>query len=215
MSRPPAAQPGAIVIGFVGGFVGRNNATYYEVQLAKHLGEEYPAGLEARMCENRHGQEARHEVLRLLDTNNDGTLSEAEKGSARIAIYGHSWGASEAVTLARALGADGIPVLLTVQVDSVQKPGEDDAWIPANVTQAVNFYQSDGLLHGRSQIRALQPAHTEILGNYRSHYKTKPVSCEGYPWYARWFMKAHIEIESDPAVWQQVGSLIRARLLLP
>jgi hypothetical protein len=207
--------PGAIVIGFVGGFVGRNNTTHNEVRLAKGLRDEYPSGLQVRMFENRRGRQARLEVLRLLDTDNDGVLSPEEKKRARIAIYGHSWGASEAVTLARALARDKIPVLLTAQVDSVQKPGEDDEWIPPNVTQAVNFYQADGLLHGRSLIRAADVSRTQILGNYRSNYKTNPVSCQGYPWYARLFMRPHIEIECDPAVWREVGALIRSRLSLP
>jgi len=52
----------------------------------------------------------------------------------------------------------------TVQVDSVQKPLEDDVSIPANVRQAVNFYQTVGLLHGRAQIHAAGSARTSILG---------------------------------------------------
>ncbi len=204
----------AIVIGFVGGFVGHENQIHNEVLLARRLSAEFPSGLEVRMFENRHGRQAREEVLRLLDTDQDGTLSAEEKNNARIVIYGHSWGASETVTLARALARDGIRVLLTVQVDSVRKPGEDDAWIPANVTQAVNFYQSDGFLHGRSRIRATDAARTRILGNFQFNYKTKPLPCEGYPWYARMFMKPHIEIESDPVVWKRVETLIRAKLLV-
>jgi hypothetical protein len=196
----------------VGGFVGHGNTAHYEVQLARHLTADYPLALRVRMFENRHGQQAHREILRALDTDQDGTLSSEEKSRARIAIYGHSWGASEAVTLARTLARDKIPVLLTVQVDSVQKPGEDDRWIPANVTQAANFYQSDGLLHGRSQIRATDASRTQIVGNFRFQYKAEPVSCEGYPWYARIFMKPHIEIESDPVVWQKVESLIRSTL---
>lgn len=164
------------------------------------------------MFENRRGREAHQEVVRLLDADKNGTLSAEEKAQARIAIYGHSWGASEAVALARALAQDEIPVLLTVQVDSVRKPGEDDEWIPSNVNQAVNFYQLDGLLHGRPLIRAADASRTQILGNYKFDYKTKPVSCPGYPWFARVFMKSHIEIESDPAVWDQVEALIRSKL---
>lgn len=206
------AQPGTIVIGFVGGFVGHSNAIHYEVQLAKRLTRDYPSGLQVRMFENRRGQQAHHEILRLLDTDNNGTLSAAEKESARIAIYGHSWGASEAVTLARALNRDQIPVLLTIQVDSVQKLGENDRWIPSNVTEAVNFYQSDGFLHGRSRIRATDASRTQILGNFQFGYKVNSLNCAGYPWYARAFMKPHIEIESDPAVWKQVEALIRSKL---
>jgi hypothetical protein len=50
-----------------------------------------------------------------------------EKLDARIAIYGHSWGASETVTLVRALGNEGVPVLLTVQVDSIDTAGREFA----------------------------------------------------------------------------------------
>jgi hypothetical protein len=164
------------------------------------------------MFENRRGQQALLETLRLLDTNHDGTLSPEEKRDARIAIYGHSWGASETVSLARALGRSGIPVLLTVQVDSVTKLGEDDESIPSNVAQAVNFYQQDGLLHGRPRIRAADGSRTQILGNFQFDYKTSSVNCDGYPWYARVFMKPHIEIESDPRVWRQVEFLIRSQL---
>jgi hypothetical protein len=207
-----AGHTAPIVIGFVGGFVARDNPVHCEVQLAARLRE--VSGVDVRMFENRRGEEARQEVLRLLDTDGDGRLSDEEKHKARIAIFGHSWGASEAVTLARALARDGILVLLTVQVDSVQKRGEDDASIPANVVQAVNFYQLDGVLHGRARIRAADSSRTEILGNYQFEYKDRPVSLEGYSWFARTFMKSHIEIESDPAVWGRVESLIRAKLQL-
>lgn len=208
-----AAQPDAIVIGFLGGFVGHANSVHEEVRLAQKLREAYPAALNVRMFENHHGQQALQEVLRLLDSNHDGTLSADEKSAARIAIYGHSWGASETVNLARELGQRHIPVTLTVQVDSVQKHGENDASIPPNVATAVNFFQLDGLLHGRAKIHAEDASRTQILGNFQSGYKTDPVSCAGYPWYARLFMKPHIEIESDPAVWNRVEDLIRSKLV--
>jgi hypothetical protein len=208
----PGQRPG-IVIGFVGGMVGHDNAAHSEIQLANRLRKDYPAGVQVRLFENRRGRQANREILRLLDADHDGTVSAQEKHDARIAIYGHSWGASEAVTLARALGAEGIPVLLTVQVDSIAKPGEDDQSIPANVAQAVNFYQRRGLLRGRAQIRAADASRTQILGNFQFDYRTNPVSCAGYPWYARTFMKSHIEIESDPSVWRQVESLILSKLL--
>lgn len=207
-------RPGstAIVIGFVGGLVRHDDTVHSEVQLANRLEHDYAPRVNVRMFENRRGHPALLEILRLLDTNHDGTLSPEEKLRARIAIYGHSWGGSETVTLARALGKDGIPVLLTIQVDSVTKPGEDDGSIPSNVAQAVNFYQQTGLLRGRARIRAADASRTQILGNFQFDYKTNPVNCDGYPWFARVFMKPHIEIESDPSVWQQVESLIRSKL---
>ena len=192
--------------------VAHDNAVHSEVQLATRLRNDYPSGVQVRLFENRRSGQANREILRLLDVDHDGTLSAAEKLDARIAIYGHSWGASETVTLARALEKEGIPVLLTVQVDSIAKPGQNDESIPANVAQAVNFYQRRGILRGRRLIRATDVSRTEILGNFQFDYKTNPVSCAGYPWYARAFMKPHIEIESDPSVWLQVESLIRSRL---
>ena len=104
-----------------------------------------------------------------------------------------------------------MPVLLTIQVDSVSK-GNDDKFIPANVAQAINFYQLDGLLHGRRKILAADPLHTQILGNFQFDYRQTPVKLDGYPWYAQIFMKPHIEIENDPRVWNQIDSLIRSKL---
>ena len=113
------------------------------------------------------------------------------------------------MALARKLERDGIPVLLTIQVDSVAKLGQNDSVIPANVGQAVNFYQPDGIVHGRPQIRAADPRPAEILGNFRYDYKTNPIRCEGYPWFDR---VLHTEIECDPKVWSQVESLIYQKL---
>jgi hypothetical protein len=204
-----------IVIGFVGGFVKHDNAVHREVRLAEQLRKDYPAGTYVGVFENHRAEDARRQILKLLDTDHDGSLSPAEKRDARIIIYGHSWGASESVALSRALQRDGIPVLLTIQVDSVTKRGEDDEVIPDNVAQAINFYQPDGWIHGRAEIRAADPSHTQILGNFRFDYKTNPVDCTQYPCFARAFEKTHIEIESDPRVWNQVDALIRTKLPSP
>jgi hypothetical protein len=207
---PPAA---VIVVGFVGGFVHHNDAVHKEVQMADRLRAQYPAAMQVKLFANHEGRQAYQSVLQSLDADENGILSDHEKKLARIVLYGHSWGASEAITLARALGKDGIPVLLTIQVDSVKKFGENDSLIPANVAQAVNFYQLNGFLHGRRQIQASDRLRTQILGNFQFDYKTQPVNCDGYPWYAQLFMKPHIEIESDPRVWNQVESLIRSKIV--
>lgn len=209
---PEAPKPPVIVIGFVGGFVHHDNSVHREVQLATRLRKDYPAGMEAEIFENHLGREAHQEVLRFLDSDHDGILSDREKRRARVILYGHSWGASEAVALARTLQKDEVPVLLTIQVDSVSKPGMNDRLIPANVAQAINFYQLDGLLHGQRRILAADPLRTRILGNFQSHYKSEQINCDGYPWFARVFMKPHIEIESDPGVWNRIEALIRSKL---
>ena len=125
--------------------------------MAADLAKEYPKGVYIAAFENHRGKAAYEQIVKLLDTNHDGQLSAEEKRRARIILYGHSWGASEAITVARKLGRDDIPVLLTIQVDSVAKKGQDDALIPANVAQAVNFYQLDGYLKGRADNSRRRP----------------------------------------------------------
>ncbi len=122
--------PPAMVIGFVGGFVKHDTSAHSTVQVVEHLRNEYPAGVYVQAFENRRREKAHKEILRRLDLNNDGALSTEEKRNARIIIFGHSWGASETVTLARKLEKEGIPVLLTIQVDSVSKIGQNDASFP-------------------------------------------------------------------------------------
>jgi len=207
----PATAP-AIVIGFVGGFVSHENQVHSPVQLAARLRQAYPSGVYVEVFENHRRQEAYRKILEILDVARTGKVSEDEKRAARIIIYGISWGGSETVTLARELEEQKIPVLLTVQVDSVGKIGQNDGAIPGNVAEAANFYQSDGLLHGRYEIRAEDAARTRILGNFRYQYKAQSLSCDGYPWYDRVLTKYHTEIECDPAVWLRVEGLIRGKL---
>jgi hypothetical protein len=208
----PVAFNKLIVIGFLGGHVSADNLVHQEAALIQKLQHGHPLNIHAAAFANRDGDSALQTILRLLDEDHDGQLSEKEKQAARIVIFGHSWGASETVTLAGRLNKLGIPVLLTIQVDSVQKQRQNDALIPPNVREAVNFYQSEGLLRGRVAIEAMDPAKTTVLGNYQSSYRANPVPLDGFPWYARTFMKQHIEIENDPAVWNRIEALILTKL---
>jgi hypothetical protein len=202
-----------IVIGFMGGNVSAGNLVHREATLIAALREEYPAAIHAALFANRDGDLALRSVLQLLGADHNGHLTEEAKQGARIVIFGHSWGASQTVALADRLNRLGIPVLLTIQVDSVQKRNQDDREIPPNVREAINFYQSEGLLRGRKLIVAEDPAKTKILGNRESSYRENPVSVAGYPWYARAFMRRHIQIENDPVVWGQIEALILAKAL--
>ena len=215
--RKPAARidssiPQTIIIGFVGGFVKRDDAKHPEVQFAAYLRDRYASGIHVEVFSNHAGREALRQVERLLDTDRDGDLTAAEKQQARIIVYGHSWGASETVSFARELGRQGIPVLLTIQLDSIAKPGQRDSTIPPNVATAVNFYQPGGILHGRSQILAADPTRTVIIGNFEMTYRNHPINCDNYPWIARTFNKPHHEIENDPRIWDQLASLIDSEL---
>lgn len=208
----PSSKINYILVGFAGGFVRHNNPHHGPVQLAQRLRREAPAGTYVEVFENRRRKKAYRTVLRLLDSNHDGNLSDNEKTQARVILFGHSWGGSAVVLLARELDHAGIPVLLTVQVDSVAKPWQQDEMIPDNVAAAVNFYQSHGLIHGRSEIKAEDGSKTQILGNYRFDYREHPVQCEASSWFDRTFTPSHMQSQCDPQIWNRVEDLVRERI---
>jgi hypothetical protein len=202
----------ALVVGFVGGFVHNDDPRHAEVQVAQQIQTTYGNGVHVQIFENRRTANAHRFILDWLNRGENTKLSGEEKRNPRVILFGHSWGASAVVSLARELDRDGIPVALTIQVDSVTKNGEDDSLIPANVAAAVNFYQTGGILHGRSKIRAADSSRTMILGNFRLTYEKEPPECRAYPWYDRLLFKGHTAIECDPRVWSQIEELIRMRL---
>lgn len=203
------SAPRYIVVGFVGGFARRDNPNQGPVRLAERARQDLPQNSYVHVFENRHRRAAYKAILHLLDRDHDGTLSSQEKAQARIILFGHSWGASAVVLLARQLDRMDIPVLLTVQVDSVAKPWQHDGVIPDNVEAAVNFYQPHGFIHGRSSIEAADATKTEILGNYRFDYHAAPVKCQGKSWFDRTFTRDHVQSDCDPRIWLQVESLVR------
>lgn len=99
-------------------------------------------------------------------------------------------------------------------MDSFSKIHQNDSFIPANVAQALNLYETNGLVHGQTAIRAADPARTKIIGNLRFDYKMSPHNCNVYRWYDRAFVKPHTQIECDPNVWKKAEDLIRADLPL-
>ncbi len=119
-------NPSYIVIGFVGGFVRHNNPNHGPVKVAERIKRTDSGNTYVQVFENRHRRAAYKTVVHLLDRDHDGILSPQEINGARIILFGQSWGGSAAVMLARDLHRAGIPVLLTVQVDSVAKFWQND-----------------------------------------------------------------------------------------
>ena len=197
-----------IVIGFVGGFARPDDQGHPEVQFAEYLRDHYRPDVHAEVFGNHDGKKALHEVLRLLDSDGNGNPSSTEREHARVIIYGHSWGATETVVFARELAKQGIPVQLTIQMDTIGKFGRDNSRIPSNVANAINFYQSRGPLQGLTEIVAANPAETTIIGNLHMSYEGHRINCANYPWYARTLNKPHHEIENDPRVWDLAATLI-------
>jgi len=204
--------PSQIVIGFVGGFVRHNNPHQQPVKLAQRIRENAPPETYVEVFENRRRKQAYKTVLRLLDSNHDGVLSVEEKSHARIVLFGHSWGAAAAVLLARELERSDIPVLLTVQVDSVAKLWQNDSVIPDNVGQAVNFYQPHGLVHGQQKISAENPAKTQVIGNFLIDYNKIALHCSGLSWFDRYLTPSHAKSQCDAHLWSQIEDMVRQRL---
>ena len=200
-------------MGFVGFIDHEDDPRLSVVQLGERLHESYPSNVYVQVFRNRDKKRAERTIKELLDTNHDGVLTPQEKQEAQIILYGHSWGGATVVSLSRALEKDQIPVALTVQVDSVHKLGQNDSRIPANVSEAMNFYQPHGFFHGRRKIVAVDPKRTEILGNYRFEYAKNSVDCPAsFSKYEMFFARGHIQMDCDPKVWTRVEALIRARL---
>jgi hypothetical protein len=210
----PVRSPSSpvIVLGFLGGYVRHDDAVHSTVQVARSLQRDYPTSVHIETFENHRMHDAHGRLLNLLGAGTTGIVTDEQKQAAHIILYGHSWGASTVVALAQKLRVEGIPVLLTIQVDSVAKSGQNDALIPDNVHYAVNFYQDKGFVRGQQKILAADASRTQILGNFRMDYTTNPVSCPQYPWLTRVFMRSHIEIECDQHVWRRVEDLIREQL---
>ena len=203
----------AIILGFVGGFVKRDDAKHPEVLFAKYLQSRYGSAVHVEVFGNHEKKKAVEDTILRLDTDGGGFLTAAEKKQVKIILYGHSWGATEVLAFARELQRRGIPVALTIQIDSVKKFGHDDRTVPANVATAVNFYQRKGLTPGQPLIVPADAARTKILGNFQMKYEDHQVKCDNYPWAPRTFNKPHHEIENDPQIWHQIASLIDSELL--
>jgi hypothetical protein len=201
-----------IVIGFLGGFAKSGESKHPEVWFGDYLRERYSSAMKVSVISNHEWRKAKEDVLRLLDADDDGYLTTAERGQAKIIVFGHSWGASETSEFAREMDRLGIPVLLTVQIDIVSKPHQNPTLMPPNVEAAINFFQSKGPLHGRTEVVAEDPGRTEIIGNFHMTYEDRRVDCRNYPWFARTFNKPHHEIENDARVWNQIALVIDSRL---
>jgi len=193
------------VIGFVGGWERWDDPHRGVRKLAVELAG--TPGVFAETVSNHRQSVALALIEAALDWNRNGYLDPEERARARIILYGQSLGGGAAVNLARKLQALEIPVLLTVQVDSV---GRNDAVIPANVAAAANLFQHDGPpIMGRTRIRAEDPSHTRILGNFQYRYSFKSVDMSSATWARKHLGGAHARMEQDPRVWSQVGLLIR------
>jgi hypothetical protein len=202
----PLEQGATLVIGFLGGRESWDNDKRGVRKLALKLRAMQLPGVYVETVENTKRPVALALVRNAVDRDRSGQLDQHERASARIIVYGQSFGGAAVVKFARELDALGLPILLTVQVDSV---GRGDAVIPANVARAANLFQRDGFtIRGEREIRAADPRKTTILGNYRFTYRGKNIDLSEVSWFKRLLQRAHTKMDFDPEVWGLVEKTI-------
>lgn len=194
-----------LVVGFLGGYDHWDDTRRGVRKVVLDLRSR---GMLAEAVGNHQYRTALNFIRLALDTNHDGRLDAGEASAARVILFGQSWGGAAVVKAARELEDAGVPVLLTVQVDSV---GLHDAIIPANVHAAMNLFQHQGFtIRGRREIRAADPSRTRILGNQQFHYAPGSVDLSAASWKRRALGRSHAMMELDPHVWADVTKLILA-----
>jgi pimeloyl-ACP methyl ester carboxylesterase len=152
VTQTPAPVNSYLVIGFMGGVEAWNADKHTVRKLALKLRSLDLPNVYVETVENGRETLALQLIQNALDRNRDGKSDDEERASARVILYGHSLGGGSVVKLGSELKEIGVPVLLTIQVDSV---GRKDRVIPSNVARAINFYQHDGpFICGRSEIVA-------------------------------------------------------------
>ena len=201
-----------LILGFLGGRENWDESSRGVRQLSMKIDAMNLPDVHIETLENRKRDLAMELILNSFDSNQDGYLDERERGSARLIMFGHSLGGAAVVKLSNNLNDLGIPVLLTVQIDSVGFT-YDDHLIPSNVRRAANLFQLDGwLLLGEDKISAQDPNKTEIIANLKFDYKDKEVDMSGVPWKRRLLSVPHSKMDADPEVWSTVEQLILSEI---
>jgi pimeloyl-ACP methyl ester carboxylesterase len=206
LATPTPLPPGTtLVIGFLGGYDRWNDEHRSVRRLVLRLRQR--SGVYAESISNHHRGLAVRLIRNALDSNHNHRLDSEEIANSRVILFGQSWGGAATLDTARELEKLGVPVLLTVQVDSV---GTHDDVVPRNVRAAANFYQHDlfTIVHGRRMIRAADPARTTILGNFEMSYASREVDLSNASMRRKTFGGSHTKMELDPLVWNRVEQYI-------
>ena len=200
-TRTPLKEGDLLVVGFMGGRESWDNQQRGVRKLALKLRSMNLPGVHIETIENKNRRLAMQLIRNAFDHDSNGWLDERERALARIILYGQSFGGAAVMKLARQLKRVGVPVLLTVQVDSI---GRGDKVIPSNVAFSANLFQRDGLIKGEREIRPENPKKTTIIGNFKFDYSGKKIDLSEVSWLKRLFQAAHTKMDHDPEVWAVV-----------
>ena len=206
LTKTPIGLGETLVIGFLGGREAWDNEERSPRKLALRLRSPRVRGLHVETLENDRRPLAVELIRRAFDRDRNGVVDSQERASARIVVYGLSFGGAATVKLARDLHKLNIPVLLTIQIDSV---GWGDSVIPPNVRRTANFYQKNGIvIRGEGPIRAEDPERTMIVADCRVDYSKRKIDISHVNWFKKLMRVAHSYISYDPEVWSRVEQLI-------
>ncbi len=195
-----------MILGFQGGRDSWDDPKPGVARLAQKLRSLNLPGVHVDTVENQKRNLAMKLIRNAFDFDGNRHLTEDGKKNVRLIVYGMSFGGAAVVKLARQLDEENLPILLTVQVDSI---GRDDAEIPPNVKRAANLFQRSGkIIHGEPEIRAQDPSRTQILGNFEYDYRNSSIDISNVSWIKKIFRAAHTKMDHDPAVWSSVEQLI-------
>jgi hypothetical protein len=154
---------GIVYLGFVGALEPAQNKASGVVQIAETLrGADFPD-----VCAKTFSPYVWGDGLKWLlkhFPSHSGVLSAEElRRAPTVVLVGHSMGGWAMLSVARKLSSRGIPVELTIQVDSV---GISDHTVPRNVRFAVIFHAHDVLTPlTTKKLRVEDPSRTTVVAN--------------------------------------------------
>jgi hypothetical protein len=104
-----------------------------------------------------------HWILTHFPSHSGQLTSEELEAAPKVILVGHSLGGWGVLSVARNLSSKGIPVELSVQIDSV---GITDRTVPRNVKAAAIFHANDAMfLLTTKTIKREDPSQTKLVEN--------------------------------------------------
>jgi len=151
--------------GIVGGLETPNNKRSGVVQMRDRLKGPTYSDVCARTFSPYHWTAGRDWILSHFPKHSRPMSNIELEQAPKVIIVGHSLGGWAALSVARSLDSEGIPVELTIQVDSV---GITDHTIPENVREAAVFHARDILMFlTTKKIKAADASQTRLVANIR------------------------------------------------
>lgn len=152
-----------VYLGVVGALELANNSRSGVVQIREALSQPAYPDVCARTFSPYVWRSGLRYVLRHFPSH-PGLLTQQELERApKVILVGHSMGGWAIVSVARQLKSKGIPVELSIQVDSV---GITDQTLPNNVKAAAIFHARDILMFMTTKtLKAEEPAQTKLIAN--------------------------------------------------